>query len=118
VPEILQAGLGVPGRSGPPYLTPRECRFDSCTGHMNDIRFCPDHGDPLTPGSEWPCPVACDSDPIDVTTCHHFAAEMDRRIRDVEIGGNYYTLRTDDNGNRVTQEYRNHQPYGEPKAIR
>jgi hypothetical protein len=52
----------------------------------------------------WPCPDFCE----------HFRAELERRIDDVRIGGNFIRLFTDDDGRRMLQKFRNHQPDGEP----
>lgn len=68
-------------------------------------RRCPDHS---TPGTDefnaWPCP----------DTCPHFQAEIERRIDDIQIAGNYIRTWTDDNGTFWKQTFRNHKPIDEP----
>lgn len=73
---------------------------------------CPVHSTD-EPGHEWPCPMAHEGDPPDAETCPHFVAEIERRIEDIK-GGHYFKYEKTLNGWQ-SQEYRNHQPYGEPK---
>lgn len=85
---------------------------------MND-RYCPDHGDRYDPIDAWGrCPIAEEGDPPAQQTCHHFVEEIDRRIRDVTENGNYSNLLPREPGQpMMVQEYRNHEPYGEPRPI-
>lgn len=76
--------------------------------------FCPEHGRP-DPLHAWPCPAAVEGDPPDALTCHHFAAEIDRRLREVTVDGNYFQTFVGPDGQRMTQQYRGHQPFGEPR---
>lgn len=79
---------------------------------MSTPRFCPEHGrdDVL---HAWPCPVEGDS--LDTLTCHHFAAEIDRRLREVTVDGNYFKTYVAPDGQRMKQQYRAHEPFGEPR---
>lgn len=74
---------------------------------------CPVHGRD-EPGWEWPCPAAVEGDPPDAETCPYFIEELERRIEEVR-GGHYFKIEWLPDGRRVSQEYRDHQPYGEPK---
>lgn len=89
---------------------------------MKEIRYCPEHGNPGTEVGAWPCPVATEDDPIWIQTCHHFAEEIDRRIREVTDDGNFIRLLpptdTPLHHLRMVQEYRNHLPYGEPRPLK
>jgi hypothetical protein len=117
VPAFCGAGTR-PGSVPPisevlPVDTPRECGFDSRTGHVKEIRYCPLHGKPDIINA-WPCPVSDDDE-----MCEHFEAELAHRIREVTDDGNYFELlpgRTEA-GERMLQEYRNHQPHGEPQVL-
>jgi hypothetical protein len=82
---------------------------------MNDIRYCPIHGTPDSKGNEWPCPLS-DEDEM----CPEFEAELARRMHDVTVNGNYFELLPDRSadGERMLQEYRNHEPYGQPQTLR
>lgn len=68
-------------------------------------QHCPVHAEP---GADvlhaWPCP----------DDCRHFSAELERRVEDVHVHGNYTRTWTDDNGFRYRQRFRNHQPVEEP----
>lgn len=81
---------------------------------MKDALYCPVHGDPHTEGKEWPCPLSDDE-----KTCRHFEAELARRVRDATRNGNFFELLPDRNkaGERMLQEYRDHQPFGEPQPL-
>lgn len=92
----------------------RECGFDSRTGRM-EIDHCPEHG---TDEEPWPCPIADEADPPEDMTCTHFADELQRRLHDVTVNGNFFrTLPRQPDAKFVVQEYRNHQPYGGPREI-
>jgi hypothetical protein len=69
-------------------------------------RRCPTHSQP---GADildaWACPP----------DCLEFLDELERRLEDVKIHGNFTRLHTDDDGVRWKQVYRNHQPVGEPE---
>ena len=97
-----------------PVDDPWECGFDSRTGHMKELQYCPDHGKPGDEGGKWPCPLTDDDQ-----MCKHFEAELARRVHDVTVNGNYVELLPDRNeaGERMLQEYRNHQPHGEPRPL-
>lgn len=81
---------------------------------MKEIRYCPIHGKPDSEADAWPCPLS-DEDQM----CDHFEAELARRVRDVTVKGNYIELLPDRNeqGERMIQEYRDHQPHGEPRPL-
>lgn len=83
-------------------------------------RYCPEHDHPHSrPSETWSrCPIAEEGDPIDAQTCHWFAAEIDLRIREVTELGNYFELLHAEEGQpRMIQEYRNHEPHGEPRQL-
>lgn len=65
--------------------------------------WCPAHGQP---GGfrEWACP----------DDCEHFRAELERRIDDVKVNGNFTRTYTDDSGQRWKQRFRNHRPVDAP----
>jgi hypothetical protein len=73
------------------------------------IYYCPDHG---TPESPWPCTEA------EALTCTYFAAELDRRVHDVSVNGNYVRSWVDGEGRWWKQACRNHLPVGEPQIFR
>lgn len=74
---------------------------------------CPVHGRD-EPGWEWPCPVAYEDSPPGAENCPYFADEIARRIEDMTEGGNFFRHDKDDDGVWWAQEYRDHQPYGDP----
>lgn len=48
--------------------------------------------------------------------CPEFTAELERRIDEVNVHGNYFRLLDrDGDGPRLVQEYRNHVPLGPPR---
>lgn len=62
--------------------------------------------------------MATEDDPVEVTTCHHFIDEIEKRLDDITIGGNYF--RADGpltDPATLVQEYRDHKPYGTPKPL-
>lgn len=76
---------------------------------MSHPKRCPAHAQPDADLLHaWPCPDECE----------HFLAELERRIEDVQIHGNFTRLSTDENGTQWWQTFRNHQPIDEPKAWR
>ena len=55
----------------------------------------------------WACP----------NDCEHLAAELDHRIRDMTVSGNYYKLvRMGGKGPMIWQEYRGDIAFGRPKT--
>jgi hypothetical protein len=82
---------------------------------VKEARYCPIHGKPDEPGNEWGCPLSDDDE-----MCPYFEAELARRVRDVTVKGNYFELLPGRNeqGERMLQEYRDHQPHGEPQSLR
>lgn len=69
------------------------------------VTRCPVHDDPDAGEFErWSCPLECE----------HFTAELDRRIHDVQVNGNYTRL-TKIDGVMCKQQFRNHEPLEEPK---
>lgn len=68
---------------------------------------CPVHAAPEDGEFDaWPCPDYCE----------FFAAELDRRIHDVSVNGNYWRT-WDEDGVRYMQQYKNHEPVGESKPM-
>ncbi len=68
-----------------------------------DPERCPVHVDPHHPDQAWPCPDECPD----------YLAELDRRIEDVKVNGNFTRVSLVD-GFYERQQYRSHQPVGEP----
>jgi hypothetical protein len=68
-------------------------------------RRCPVHSEPgADEAHAWPCP----------DDCLDFLAELERRIEDVRVNGNF--IRTwVENGVYWKQTFRNHEPVGEPE---
>lgn len=67
--------------------------------------WCPVHADAgVDTINAWACP----------DDCEHFAEELQRRIDDIRINGNYTSVFTDDAGLTWRQHYRKHLPVGEP----
>lgn len=58
-------------------------------------------------GPDWTCPNGCEQ----------FVAEMERRVHDVKVNGNYSEVRTDSDGSMWIQEFRGHAPFGEPRPF-
>lgn len=100
-------------------ITTRECGFDSRTGHMSAIRYCPIHGSPDDVFTAWPCPMAVEGDPPETESCPHLLKELEQRIKEVVEEGNYFqyneTVTADGKRIRWVQEYRAFRPYGERK---
>lgn len=55
----------------------------------------------------WNCPDECPD----------FLAELERRINDIKIQGNFTRMQVTD-GVMYRQRYQNHQPIGEPEPVR
>lgn len=73
----------------------------------NVYNHCPEHAPPNADiFNSWPCP----------DDCHHFIAELERRIDDIKVNGNYVRVWKDDDGAYWREEYANHQPTG-PKIM-
>jgi hypothetical protein len=71
-----------------------------------DRRHCPVHAEPgADVGHAWPCPDDCPG----------FLAELERRIEDVQVHGNFTRTWRDEDGVFYKQEFRNHEPVGEPE---
>lgn len=69
---------------------------------------CPVHAEPTgTELNAWPCP----------DECPEFHAELERRIEDVTVHGNYTRITTI-NGMSMRQTFRNHHPVGDPTPWR
>lgn len=100
-------------------LTPDMCavgvgghRWDICRGECarqagieEAPEFCPVHGDFASESLRWACP----------DDCPHFLAELERRVIDVKVHGNFTRMTTDDYGRMWLQRFRNHEPVGEPE---
>lgn len=72
-------------------------------------RRCPVHSEPgADEAHAWPCP----------DDCQDFLAELERRIDDVKVNGNFTRVRTGDDGVIMAQKFRNHQPVGEPYPLK
>lgn len=68
-------------------------------------RVCPVHAQPdADEAHAWPCPE----------DCPELLAELERRIEDVEIHGNFTQVTKGDDGRWLKQTFRNHQAVGEP----
>jgi len=68
------------------------------------MRRCPEHAEPQGDALDaWPCP----------DDCPDFLAELERRIDDIKLNGNFIRVTTID-GVQSRQEFRNHHPVGEP----
>lgn len=69
------------------------------------------------------CPVHAPPDPDVLNAwccpddCEHFHRELQRRINDVKINGNFYRIWSGDDGLRWKQQFRNYQPVGEPTLL-
>lgn len=73
------------------------------------VECCPVHGDIGDPMDAWPCP----------DDCTHFALELERRVENVQVHGNYFKLLGPiGDGAGLMQEYRNHVPVGPPRPLR
>ncbi len=73
---------------------------------MAEPTRCPDHAQPDADAlNAWPCP----------DTCQHFVDELERRIHDVKVNGNFTRMWTDDDGQRWKQKFRNHTEVEEPQ---
>lgn len=66
--------------------------------------MCPVHGQ-RDNFREWSCP----------DDCEHLARELDRRIDDVKINGNFIRTWTDEDGKRWKRRFSNHVPVEEPR---
>lgn len=69
----------------------------------NPNNACPEHA-PTNADifNAWSCP----------DDCPHLIAELERRINDITINGNYIQVWRDNNGQYWREEYDGHQPQG------
>lgn len=66
---------------------------------------CPVHASKQYPElNAWPCPDECPD----------FLAELEHRIEDVQVHGNFVRTWRADDGTFYKQHYRDHQPVAEP----
>lgn len=81
---------------------------------MEENEYCPRHGNPENPWAR--CPT---TEQGGTETCGWLVQEMDRRIKEVTDYGNYFALlpREHPGEPRMMQEYRDHEPYGEPRIL-
>lgn len=69
----------------------------------NPDHACPEHApDNADIFNAWPCP----------DDCPQFIAELERRINDIQINGNYIRVWRDNNGQHWREEVTEHQPQG------
>lgn len=72
---------------------------------QEEVSRCPVHS---TPGASvldaWACPCGCE----------HFTAEIDRRIDDIVVHGNFSRIARGEDGLMYRQQFANHEPVGEP----
>lgn len=67
---------------------------------------CPTHAQPDGDVLDaWPCP----------DDCLDFLAELERRIEDVKVSGNFTRMWRDDNGVFYRQKFRGHEPVEVPQ---
>jgi len=84
---------------------------------MKNTHYCPEHGEPE--GKPWPCAYSVNG----THPCPHYDQEIRRRVQQIKVDGNYWKIldvgEADVAGHRevTLQEYRHHQPHGEPEPL-
>lgn len=70
-----------------------------------EFEYCPDHGSSVDRLRAYACP----------DDCTHFIAMIEKQIEEVKAG-HFFRRYRDDEGLTWSQEYRDHEPHGEPRT--